>query len=208
MSGIGNMAGLAMRTVNLYSNFISPVIENMDNEIPTLWDAVMQVTLGGAMGLFGSADSISSGFHQFSLPLGGKTNEHHTIPVYLCGAIDHGVQITATIDKGLHNAIHDNLDKMTAVINIAGASVDLIFSKNKTKATKPIIVRLARTRGGRGIIVGALSAFYTFNDLWNEGGDKIGTHSIGSAFAIYAPQYIADRKKTSIYRRCSRTYKD
>lgn len=79
---------------------------------------------------------------------------------------------------------------------------------NRFRITKPTIMRLARTKGGRGIIVGALSAFYTFNDLWHEGGDKPETYSIGEAFSIYSPQYIAFREKTSIYQRCSRTFKN
>ena len=204
MSGIGNIVNVSMRVMNLYSTFVDPWIDNFDTEIPRLWDAMMQLTLGGAMGLFGSVDSaMITTPHQLSLPLGGKTNEHHSIPVYLCGAISFKVQPAATIDKRLHDAIHTNLDAMTATINIAGKAVDLALTKNRSRITKPTIMRLARTKGGRGIIVGALSAFYTFNDLWHEGGDKPGTYSIGEAFSIYSPQYIVSREKTSIYQRCS-----
>jgi RHS repeat-associated protein len=204
MSGIGGLASISIRAIGFYSKFIDPFVENFDSEVPTLWDAVMQVTLGRGLALAASMESTTSSFHQMSLPLGGRTEEHHTIPVYLCGARPKSVQPLATIDKGLHDSIHRNMDAMTATINAAGKTVDLLFKRGKAPAMRPTTMRLARTKGGRGTIVSALSAFYTFNDLWSAGGDKPGTRSIGEAFGIYSPQFVSDRKKTSIYQRCSR----
>lgn len=134
---------------------------------------------------------------------GKLTNEHHTIPVYLCGAESKVVQRAAVIDAGLHDAIHDVLDKVTAAVNISGAIVDRLFNRKRAKINKPTIVRVAQKKMGRAVMANALRVFYEYYDLMGEGGYYPGTLTIGEAFDSYRPKFVNDRSKTS-YPRCSR----
>ncbi|WP_143326934.1 RHS repeat-associated core domain-containing protein [Vandammella animalimorsus] len=207
VSGIGNIASISLRAINFYGNFIDPIMDN-DSEREGLWDIAMTVILGNGYGLANTVMSMmpsKQGSFIFGRVSGkGKlTNEHHTIPVYLCGAESKLIQKLAVIDAGLHDAIHAALDKVPAAVNIAGVVTDRLFNRKRAKINKPAIVRVAQKKMGRAVIANALRAFYEYYNLMGEGGYHSGTLNIGEAFNSYNTIFILNRSKTS-YPRCSR----
>ena len=101
MSGIGNMAGLAMRALTIYDLF-----QNADEigDSLGLFGALMVSSIGGPAGF----DSLTQNEAALSSALTHmlKSDKHYTIPIYLCGARK---QEYAHIGHINHSAIHVKL---------------------------------------------------------------------------------------------------
>ena len=154
MSGIGNMAGLAMRAYNAY-DFVSSLIDGDENsEKPGLWDALMaQAVKYASMG--------ASNGEIMALAVAAATHvgnhKHHTIPQYMCG---HKEQNLIVIDTASHAKLHAELYAFEISVRISGVAYDLIFRKKKKLEFASPIKRLGRTPMGRRAIAEGLHMFY------------------------------------------------
>ena len=144
MSGIGNMAGLAMRALTIYDLF-----QNADEigDSLGLFGTLMVSSIGGPAGF----DSLTQNEAALSSALTHmpKSDKHHTIPIYLCGARK---QEYAHIEHINHSAIHVKL--YAGVIGIrAIANIYQKYlkrpGKGGRKETDPIVVLTKKQWEGR-----------------------------------------------------------
>jgi hypothetical protein len=115
-----------------------------------------------------------------------QTEGHHTVPVYLCGAV---VQDPSVIDRKEHNQIH---------IGLAGVYVIKVFAETWAKKVlfgthrnPEIVLDLATSVAGRTAIAAAIGFFYQQGN-W----EAVGAPPIGVVFRKEKVDYIAG--KTSL----------
>jgi len=124
---------------------------------------------------------------------GGRRDrqEHHTIPIYLCGSL---AQTPCSVTVAEHTRLHAELAGWAIALQTAEEYADRIFLGRRRSGR---VLRLADTRIGRSLIAGALRQFYSF------GWVGVGIPTIGSVFPIEAEEFV--NGKTSLSRNCSRT---
>ena len=112
--------------------------------------------------------------------------DHHTIPIYLCGSVD---QLTSQISWREHKLIHWGLGLIWVSVTVAEEMADRMIPFGRR--TSKEIMSFADTPYGRGVIASLIGAFY------QEGGFmERGIPTIETAFNASRDLYIAG--KTSL----------
>ncbi len=197
MSGIGtmsNLANIAITAYDIYSLVLGkPDDDNADGPF-RLWDALMAMAMR----------SVTSGVSVPSSSLNplagaGPTNEHHTVPIYMCGA--NAQKPLANVSYAGHKQLHAELYGFKIAGDLVGAAIDLlVFRKKFPGGIKTPTQRLARTPAGRASIAAALGVFYEEFDWFSREPGSRGRPGIAGAFAVAGPAFTV----THSYPRCSR----
>ena len=137
-----------------------------------IWDAVVATLVRAATDAYSRA-----------LP----PEDHHTIPIYLCGASS---QTTSKIAWRDHKLIHIGLARIWVGIAIAEEVADKMVPFGRKR--NPEIMRFAETSSGRGVIAALIQEFYEETQYM-----EIGTPTIRYAFKIEKEPYVSGAK-TSI----------
>ncbi len=155
-----------------------------------LWDYFVQQTF---MGIVSSRTMDAVESIPKTKTRGGRRDrqEHHTIPIYLCGSL---AQTPCSVTVAEHTRLHAELAGWAIALQTAEEYADRIFLGRRRSGR---VLRLADTRIGRSLIAGALRQFYSF------GWVGVGIPTIGSVFPIEAEEFV--NGKTSLSRNCSRT---
>ncbi|QTD45271.1 putative Ig domain-containing protein [Ottowia testudinis] len=95
--------------------------------------------------------------------------EHHTIPIYLCGGVN---QKLSTIDWRSHKLLHWGLGGIWLKITIAEEMADKILPLGRRR--KDEVMRFADTVPGRTIIANSIEEFYRLSEYWDKGQPTIG----------------------------------
>lgn len=103
---------------------------------------------------------------------------HHTIPVYLCGAME---QDTAYIKLHQHVAIHTQI----AAVRLALEGAEKYASKAIGKHRTSDVLRIAQTPQGRAAIASALYQVYNYGGWLGEGTPE----TIGTVFGRERPKF-------------------
>jgi hypothetical protein len=157
--------------------FGDPDSEAVDG-IPSIWDLVMSIGVKAAAAQLGVAAPIPGG-----TPFLGRTDEHHVIPVYCCGAKR---QKLVTLPLADHTRIHRELNRFATLVDIAGKGVDLLVYKRPSSIFRRTpLQRLGRTRAGRAAILAGLEAFYIA-----DGSLGLGVPPIQAALLIEGPRFL------------------
>jgi RHS repeat-associated protein len=198
MSGINIAFNLATVAYSVYDSFFGPKDDD-DSERQTLWDAVMQMMLNG----YGSSIGTTGNLGSLGLSSNAEPKEnHHSIPIYLCGARK---QYLARLTVTDHRKIHKDLLTASAIVNGFGFIADRLIFKTK-KLHRPAIIRVARTPGGRGAIVGGLLEYYSNHSYATYFNKSNPPHlqSLDSIFAYESAKFVTDRKNHSSWPLCTR----
>lgn len=107
-----------------------------------------------------------------------KEEGHHTIPVYLCGAME---QDTAYIKLHQHVAIHTQI----AAVRLALEGAEQYASKAIGKHRTSDVLRIAQTPQGRAAIANALYQVYNYGGWLGEGAPE----TIGTVFGRERPKF-------------------
>lgn len=137
----------------------------------------------------------------------GAREDHHVIPIYLCGKVRG--QPSCKIPKPAHTKFHRELDFTYHTVNVFGRALAVSLNRNARRRAagrlnKTPLQWAARTPGGRAAIVSLLTAHYANGAYQGVPYLSLGSpHTIGSALAIYGPLYVGSRSQTS-WRPCKR----
>jgi hypothetical protein len=141
-----------------------------------IWDSIVIPSVNGASDDDENAKPIADEIEEEKKD---QTPGHHTIPVYLCGAMAQ--KQLPKIPYADHVLIHGQIAGIWLTLNAA----QLTAYKTLGYQRKWEVLKLAQTDDGRGAIAGALSQLYQ-TQWWG-----IGIPTIGTAFTAEAPGYIA-----------------
>jgi hypothetical protein len=97
--------------------------------------------------------------------------EHHTIPMYLCG---HPAQALSSLPFHQHTALHTGLASVKLFIEVKGAELERILAIPFGRRRKPIIEELGSTGSGREGIANAIYGLYTVAGALDWGAPSIG----------------------------------
>jgi hypothetical protein len=120
-------------------------------------------------------------------------DSHHTIPVYLCGAIHQPMY--ARIKYADHVAIHAEIGAIGLTIGAAEKYAYKVLGKGRLSE----VLKIAQTEEGRTAIALALEGVYS-SGWWYVGRPP---NTIGNAFEASKPGYISGAE-TSLAQWCSR----
>ena len=147
------------------------VIADPRNRKFSVWDAIV------AMQVRALGD-----FYKKKMP----AEDHHTIPIYLCGNVD---QELSTIDWRSHKLIHWGLGAIWVKIAIAEEAADQVIPLGRRR--KDEVMRFAETETGRTVIANLIGQFYQFSGYGMKG-----TPPIREIFDMEKMPYI--KGKTSL----------
>ena len=91
-----------------------------------------------------------------------KSTGHHSIPVYMCGAVEASRQQLVPLKSSVHVSLHSALVAYKAAINTAYKNVFTGTNKIFSYSNKEPIQLLAGTARGRAVITRHLRLFYNF----------------------------------------------
>lgn len=120
------------------------------------------------------------------------THGHHTIPVYLCGAVVQPKY--ANITPGQHAMIHAQIAGIALTIKAA----EEYAYKTLGRIRMWEVLKIAQTDQGRGAIAGALEGLYRAG-WWGTGAPN----TIGDAFTVSKPGYVSGTQTSLPW--CSRS---
>jgi RHS repeat-associated protein len=150
--------------------------EGTSNQMPNLWDFLAIMYFRGRVISKSKAEAVA-----VVKPI--PNHEHHTIPVYLCGAM---LQDKSRITFAEHVAIHAAIAGLTVTkIGAEMLAEEVVFKRRRTTA----VLDLAATKPGRAAIVAELDGLYT-----SGGWRSIGVRPIGENFDNEKLPYVSGVK--------------
>ncbi|HEY8097458.1 MAG TPA: RHS repeat-associated core domain-containing protein, partial [Methylobacter sp.] len=142
---------------------------------PSLYDMMMGMLLKTVAGSF----SMAAAPVGFTMMAGGKTEGHHVIPEYMCGAAK---QELVDLPIAAHKKLHNELFAFDLSVTVASKVYDLLFKKKKSGQLKSPINKIARTSQGRAAIAIGLGIFYE-----NYGYDGVPFADLGHGRTTFLP---------------------
>ena len=197
LSNIGSMATRAYNAYDFVNSLVAPDMDqDSDNasEKPTIWDSIMAMTVSAL-----DPSSFATAGASTLLAAVGGTEEHHAIPIYMCGGRNQKPLVQ--ISHADHVIIHWLLNATTVSVTVLGNSLHYALSKRNVSRTRPIMRYIARTPAGRGAILGTLTKFYDGTGYMQHG---VGGDTIGDALKRYGPVFVTSRASTSWSNKCMR----
>jgi RHS repeat-associated protein len=187
--GINSAVTLTNNAVSLF-NFIrgDPNAVKVDS-IPTIWDYVMAMLVRGVAGSVAAALPAAP-----SAPNSKRLENHHTIPVYVCG---HEEQRKSKLAKPDHDKLHFNLYRYKLGIDLAGVAIDLlVYRKPTSRIIRTPLQRLGAKAVGRAAIASGLAFFYARDDWLTKG-----KPSIGLNLALETPRFVGRHHSAPVCQR-------
>lgn len=122
---------------------------------PSLYEVLLATLLKAAAGSVPAVATTTG----LKLTGSGKTQGHHVIPEYMCGASKQEL-VDLPIEQ--HSKLHKELFAFDTSVTLAAKVYDLVFRKKNPKLgeSKSPIARVARTPQGRAAIAIGLGIFY------------------------------------------------
>ena len=116
-----------------------------------------------------------------AIELAQSPRRHHTIPVYMCGAIK---QELAVIEHAKHVVIHAEIAALEIALNFAEDYATTVIGRRRNDN----VLRMAETREGRIVVSNGLKTVYEIGRWWNQSISPNPT--IGTVFTREQPKYI------------------
>ncbi len=156
---------------------------------PALWDIVAMMSFVGLAAQVGHTVDVDTDHDE------DDDEGHHTIPVYLCGAMP---QEPSYISSKEHDELHRGVAALAVIKKLSeDYATEVVFG---THRSDEIVLDVATTEAGRGAIANALYYFYA------EGGWlPRGQRPIGDVFASERGPYVSGAKTSLPW--CSRSGK-
>jgi len=186
--------GAALATTALYigTRALLSHVDTNSIHLPTLWD-ILAVLYFQPLARSKVEEKEEAPAYVEEDEADDDVHGHHTIPIYLCGALGQELSFIGTAE---HYQIHRDIAALTLAAEVSAQYADRVLNLQRRRT--PAVMALAQTEAGRASIAGVLEEYYRAT-WWGTG-----TPTIGDVFTREKMPYITGAK-TSVAGYCSRT---